>query len=163
MSIEMGIEKLIKHMGWANQQIIKKLGELPDEALESYVVNPEWTVAEIIRHILSSADWYGFRLTGEMHVEFDAPKSTKEMIEFSRMAAGFDDRLLRACAAPEALIPRDYDGKIIMRARSTILSQAVHHATEHRAQLVAALELRGYATINLDDFDVWGFADAKGE
>ena len=64
MSIEMGIEKLIKHMGWANQQIIKKLGELPDEALESYVVNPEWTVAEIIRHILSSADWYGFRLTG---------------------------------------------------------------------------------------------------
>ena len=40
-----------------------------------------------------------------------------------------------------------------MRARSTVLSQAVHHATEHRAQLVAALEANGYTDINLDDFD----------
>ncbi|MSW47772.1 MAG: hypothetical protein F2704_04835 [Actinobacteria bacterium] len=30
--------------------------ELPDEALGAYVVNPEWTVAKIIRHILSSPD-----------------------------------------------------------------------------------------------------------
>jgi len=163
MSIEIGIEKLVRHMAWANQQVIAKLGELPDEALSSYVVNPEWTVAKIIHHILSSADWYGFRLTGEMHSEFEQPTSTREMAEFSRKAQLFDDRLLRACAAPEALIPREYEGKTIMRARSTILSQAVHHATEHRAQIVSALELRGYETINLDDFDVWGYADAKGE
>jgi uncharacterized damage-inducible protein DinB len=158
-----GVEKLIRHMAWANQQVIAKLGELPDAALSSFLVNKEWTVAEIIRHILSSADWYGFRLTGEAPIEFAQPSSTKEMAEFSRMATIFDARLLRACSVPDELISREVDGKIIMRARSTILSQAVHHATEHRAQLVAALEVNGYTDINLDDFDVWGYAGPIGE
>ena len=31
-------------------------GEHIEEALGAYVVNPEWTVAKIIRHILSSPD-----------------------------------------------------------------------------------------------------------
>ncbi|MEI6216403.1 MAG: DinB family protein [Actinomycetes bacterium] len=163
MSAEIGIEKLIKHMGWANQQIIHKLGELPNDAFQAYLVNPEWTVAEIIRHILSSADWYGFRLTGEMHMEFVQPKSASEMVEFARMASVFDDRLLRASKVPEVLITREVDGKTLVRARSTILSQSVHHATEHRAQLVAALESRGFTSINLDDFDLWAYTDGAGE
>ncbi len=164
MKSEIGIEKLIKHMGWANQQIIKKIGELPDEALGAYVVNPKWTVAEMIHHILSSADWYGSLLTDEEYIDFDQPTSTKEMVDLSEKAKIFDGRLLRACEGPDVLFPKpDESGNTIKRARSTILSQAVHHATEHRAQLVSALEFRGHATINLDDFDLWGYADAKGE
>jgi uncharacterized damage-inducible protein DinB len=38
-----------------------------------------------------------------------------------------------------------------------LLVQAVHHATEHRAQLIDALESRGHQSINLDDIDLWAF------
>ncbi len=57
----MDAEKLFKHMAWANSEILKKVAELPDEALDAYAVNPEWTVREIARHIASSATWYGWR------------------------------------------------------------------------------------------------------
>jgi hypothetical protein len=33
----------------------------------------------------------------------------------------------------------------------------MYHATEHRAQLIDALEYRGYKSINLDDIDLWAF------
>jgi hypothetical protein len=47
--------------------------------------------------------------------------------------------------------------KLIYRWASTILTQAVHHATEHRAQLIDTLEYKGFKPINLDDIDLWAF------
>mgnify|MGYP000269950152 CR=1 FL=1 len=58
----MDAAKLLKHMAWANKEILTKVSALPDSALDAYVVNPEWTVREISRHIASSATWYGWRL-----------------------------------------------------------------------------------------------------
>jgi uncharacterized damage-inducible protein DinB len=47
--------------------------------------------------------------------------------------------------------------KLVKRWRSTILSQAIHHATEHRAQLASALEAKGFEPVNLDDLDLWSY------
>ena len=49
-----------------------------------------------------------------------------------------------------------------MRARSTVLAQAIHHATEHRAQIAGALAAHGIDAIDLDALDLWEFADAEG-
>ena len=144
-------------MAWANQQIISKLSELPDEALKAYIVNPEWTVAEILRHILSSADWLGSHLTGVPKSVFTQPTSMHEMDEFSNKAAIFDDRLLSASAVLDGEVTYEANGKSVTQLRSIILSQAILHATEHRAQLVSALELRGFTNINLDYLSMWGF------
>ena len=54
-----------------------------------------------------------------------------------------------------------YRGKVL-RARSTILGQAIHHATEHRAQIAGALATNGIDVIDLDALDVWAYADAEG-
>ena len=62
----------------------------------------------------------------------------------------------------EGKITGTRDGEEITRERSTIISQAVHHATEHRAQLIDALEYKGYKIINLDDIDLWAFESAVG-
>ena len=48
----------------------------------------------------------------------------------------------------------NYSGKLVKRWRSTILSQAIHHATEHRAQIASALEAKGFISVNLDDLTV---------
>jgi len=54
------------------------------------------------------------------------------------------------------------EGQLIQRWRSTILSQAIHHATEHRAQIASALEAKGFTPINLDDLDLWEFEKTNG-
>ena len=43
---------------------------------------------------------------------------------------------------------------------STIFSQMVFHAAEHRAQIVAALDRHNVRSINLDDYDVWSYIRA---
>jgi hypothetical protein len=47
--------------------------------------------------------------------------------------------------------------------RSTILAQAIHHATEHRAQIAGALATNGNAAIDLDAIDLWEYADSEGQ
>ncbi len=51
----------------------------------------------------------------------------------------------------------NYSGKLVKRWRSTILSQAIHHATEHRAQIASALEAKGFTPVDLDELDLWAF------
>ena len=52
--------------------------------------------------------------------------------------------------------------RVVKRWRSTILSQAIHHATEHRAQIASALEAKGFTPVNLDDLDLWSYEIETG-
>lgn len=173
----MDAAKLLKHMAWANQEIFTQVSAMPDEALDAYAVNPEWTAREIMRHIASSATYYGYRLIDKdalteaelaaWQVKLEAthisPATMKDMeVLLDRLQAA-DAELLRAAAEPEGFIVHTMDGRTVNRARSTIISQSIHHATEHRAQLVSALEAKGFVGINLDDFDVWYYSDTVGE
>ena len=68
-----------------------------------------------------------------------------------------DKNLLLAAAQDDREIEFKREDKVIHRWASTILTQAVHHATEHRAQLIDTLEYKGFKPINLDDIDLWAF------
>lgn len=167
----MDAEKYLLHMAWANREIFKKLAELPDSALECFAVNPQFDVREIARHICASATWYGFRLmdkSGFSEEEKEVWKLKLEALEIppataqdihtiiDRLAEA-DARLLEESKRPEGVVIRRDSGVDVEWPRSTIIFQSIHHATEHRAQMVAALELGGHTTINLDDFDMWAF------
>jgi uncharacterized damage-inducible protein DinB len=173
----MDMEKILKHMAWANQEIIGKIAELPKEALDAYVVNPEWTVGTIVRHIGSASNWYVWRLldreafTADEKAYWDArlvddDEESPKMQDINyvlEVLRDCDAKLLEQSRFPDADVPREFRGEQHVFKRSTILSQTVHHATEHRAQAVAALELRGFGSINLDDFDVWSYQIRVGE
>ena len=171
------MEKILKHMAWANQEIIGKIAELPREALDAYVINPEWTVGTIVRHIGSASNWYLWRLldreafTADESAYWEArlkdgdeesPKM-QELKYLLDVLRDSDVKLLEQSRLPDVDVPREFRGEQHVFKRSTILSQAVHHATEHRAQAVAALELRGFDSINLDEFDVWSYQIKVGE
>jgi uncharacterized damage-inducible protein DinB len=173
----MDMEKILKHMAWANQEIIGKIAELPNEALEAYVVNPEWTVGTIVRHIGSASNWYVWRLldreafTAEEKSYWDArlkddDEESPKMLDINyvlEVLRDSDAKLLEQSRFPDVDVPREFRGEQHVFKRSTILSQAVHHATEHRAQAVSALEVRGFASIILDEFDVWSYQIKVGE
>jgi uncharacterized damage-inducible protein DinB len=145
-------------MAWANQKVYSAIQELPDEALESYIVNPEWTAGIIVQHIANGADWFSYCLTQAQWTDIKVPSTMKEVEEIALLLATLDERITSQDQLPDELVTINEDGQSWKALRSTILAQSVHHATEHRAQLIDALEYKGYKPIILDDIDLWAFA-----
>ena len=158
------LDRLLKHMAWANQKTISHLQSLPEDALKAFATNPEWHTAEIIHHIVDSADHYAFRISGLPALTqpgdpcIDDVKQIADLTRLKDQAAIVDKALLDCVKLDDIQIEFvNYEEKLVKRWRSTILSQAIHHATEHRAQLAAALEAKGFMPVNLDDLDLWSF------
>lgn len=149
-------------MAWANDKVYTAAETLPEEALGAYITNPEWTAGQILEHIVGGATWYVNRLTGRPWTDIPFPKKIADISNLKKMLAGFDAEILECLAEGEGIIIEEWDGKKIERKRSTVLSQAVHHATEHRAQLVDALEFKGFPLINLDSIDLWSYESQVG-
>jgi uncharacterized damage-inducible protein DinB len=158
-------------MQWANSQVLAKVAELPDEALISYIVNPEWTVGEIIRHIARAAHLYALRLEVDSpdklegylaarrrFLDSEKPVSTAADV---RGAAAFlnqsDSNLIETSLKADGIVYAQREELIQTISKSTILAQSIHHATEHRAQLVDALDFKGFNSIALDNYDLWEY------
>ena len=144
-------------MAWANQRVFAAVSKLPDEALGAYIRNPEWVAGRILTHIVNGATWYVHCLGIAPWQEIVPARTMRDLDVLADQLAGFDAKILTAADLPDELLKfqdDDGEGKAL---RSTLLVQAVHHATEHRAQLIDALESRGYMSINLDDIDLWAF------
>lgn len=158
------LDRLLRHMAWANQKTIAHLQTLSEESLKAYATNSEWFVAEIAHHIVDSADHYAFRISGLPALTQPGDPcidDVKEIADFARLkeqAAIVDKALLECVNLEDIQIEyKNYEDKFVKRWRSTILSQAIHHATEHRAQIASALESKGFKPMDLDELDLWAF------
>ncbi len=156
------LNRLLAHMSWANQKTIAHLQSLPEQSLSAFATNPKWQVSEIIHHIVDSADSYAFRITGK-HPQLPGDSITEigviaDLALIAKQAAAIDAALLEAVSLDDEQIEfTNYSGKLVKRWRSTILSQAIHHATEHRAQIASALEAKGFTPVDLDELDLWAY------
>ncbi len=162
--MSISLDRLLLHMAWANQKTISHLASLPKESLKAFATNSEWHVAEIIHHIVDSGDHYAFRISGKPAVtQPDEPciEDINEIVDLARLskqAAVVDAALLGCVKLDDIQIEfENHEGKLVKRWRSTILSQAIHHATEHRAQIAAALEAKGFKPTDLDEIDLWAY------
>ncbi len=129
-----GLERLLRHMAWANQLTIEHLATLPEAALKSFATNPEWFVAEITHHIVDSADAYAFRITGKYpEVPGESIQEIGKIADLevlAKQAAAIDAALLESAKLDDELLEfKNYSGNLVKRWRSTILSQSIHHAT----------------------------------
>ncbi len=61
--------------------------------------------------------------------------------------------------SPVGFVEFQREGRTICRNRETILTQAIHHATEHRAQIAGIFANHGMKVVDLDSIDLWSFAD----
>jgi len=167
--VTIGLERLLKHMVWANQRTIEHLESLPVEALKAFATNPDWFVAEILHHIVDSGDHYAYRISGVAVLTKPGEpciadvETLSDLTRIKDQAATVDAALLECLKLDDIQLEfENYSGNLVKRWRSTILSQAIHHATEHRAQLAAALEARGFAPVDLDELDLWSYEIANG-
>jgi uncharacterized damage-inducible protein DinB len=163
------MNRMLGHMAWANAKTITHLQTLPEEALSAFATNPDWHVAEIIHHIVDSGDHYAFRISGiPALTQPDDPciedvKAIADLARLKEQAAIVDKALLECVNLDDIQIEvMDYEDKLVKRWRSTILSQSIHHATEHRAQLASALEAKGFKPVDLDAIDLWAYERETG-
>ena len=150
-------------MAWANQRVYDEVKSLPDLALGAYIVNAEWTAGEILRHIVTGADWFVFCLTETPWRDIRFPESMTDLNSLQEQLAEFDAKISSQSELPDESITIREDGGSRQALRSTILSQAIYHAGEHRTQLIDALESRGFSPISLDDLDLWNFESFEKE
>ena len=163
------LDRLLLHMAWANQKTIDHLHTLPEESLKAFATNPEWHVAEIIHHIIDSADHYASRISGVPALTqpgdpcIDDVNQISDLVRLKQQAAVVDKHLLECVKLEDIQLEyENYENKLVKRWRSTILSQSIHHATEHRAQIASALEAKGFMPMNLDDLDLWSYEIETG-
>jgi uncharacterized damage-inducible protein DinB len=156
-------------MAWANQRTIEHLESLPVEAFKAFATNPDWFVAEILHHIVDAGDHYAYRISGVAVLTKPGEpciadvETLADLKRIKDQAAKVDAALFECVKLDDIQLEfKNNSGNLVKRWRSTILSQAIHHATEHRAQLAAALEAKGFVPVDLDELDLWSYEIANG-
>ncbi|MEI9906901.1 MAG: hypothetical protein WDO06_02450 [Actinomycetota bacterium] len=123
----------------------------------------EGSIGEIARHFTRSSSFYVFRLTGKKSENvYEVPTTKDGMLLLTHNCAATDAQLRELSLLPDEIIQNVYEGVTYGRARSTILGQAIHHATEHRAQIASVITAHGIGKIDLDALDLWAYGDAEG-
>jgi uncharacterized damage-inducible protein DinB len=149
-------------MAWANAQLVARLLEQPAEALALTAPRNEWSAGRILAHLANAAGGYASRMAGVTRPpDVETPTSAAELAALGARLAEMDARLRAQATEPDVLLPHPREpGREDLR--STILAQAIHHATEHRAQIAGALATNGNNALDLDAIDLWEYADAEG-
>ncbi len=145
-------------MAWANKQMLTILKGLPDEAINFSAWNPDWTVGTIAHHIVIAEGRLISRITQQpAPVEFDSPKTASDISQLITVCAERDAQLLSLINTPDEMRAFVRYGNEVEFLTSTILVQAVHHASEHRAQISDILAANSMDVLNLDEIDLWSF------
>ncbi|MBK77176.1 MAG: hypothetical protein CL518_01175 [Actinobacteria bacterium] len=152
------LELLAKHMAWANQEIYKEIKKLDPEVLNYYVVDREWTVRTIMVHIVTASYLYSQRLQEKpfSKIEFDI-EDTNLIDNLLSALESIDRDLIEQVYKDDKEVTFETSKGERSEKISVILSMMIFHATEHRAQIVAALDKNDERSINLDEYSIFGY------
>lgn len=152
---------IFKHHAWSNLVLIDFLAGLTEEQLDLTVAGTYGSSLDTIRHLISSnADYV--RIIPDTP---DVPQCAED-----GLFGGWDELRAVAKAADTALIAYvdeqtddmffiDVDdGVEYTLARSILLSQIIHHATEHRSQIRATLSTHG---ITPPEISLWAWRKSE--
>ena len=156
------LDRQLSHMAWANTQMFTVLSALPAESLAYTSPGSEWSVGAIAHHLATAAENYAQRLHGEPRAEKRELPTTAADLQVLAAALVVADAKLRAGAqlpGDEILTWISFSGEELSVPRWVLVNQAVHHATEHRAQIAGALAANGNTSLDLDALDVWTYND----
>jgi uncharacterized damage-inducible protein DinB len=153
-------DRLFRHLAWANNYVFDRISKQPDEHLKLCAPNDTWSVAEILEHLTASR--YADLLDGTGDIPTQVPSNKAEVLALKELSHSFDLRLRESAKDPNGFVEFQRGDITIRRNRETILTQCIHHATEHRAQIAGIFASQGLKVIDLDAIDMWEFANHEG-
>jgi uncharacterized damage-inducible protein DinB len=158
-----GFEDLIAHNGWATRELLAYCGGLDEATLAATAPGTYGSILETLQHLVDSEGSYVRRLTGAWP---DHPWKGDRKVDLETMAE-------RATILEQTLsqfLAGDWDTEALSEGRGDqgetfairagiFLTQAIHHANEHRAHVCTILGTLGYEPPNVSS---WGYALATG-
>lgn len=147
----------LRHLAWANDRFYAQLQELPAEALGAKYAPDAWSVGRLAAHIVMGTDWFRYCLTGRPWTDLTDLAVAGDIAALRTFLAQADADLLAEADKADALLTFEDEDGPRQALRSTLLTQAIVHAAEHRAHIATALEVSGAGRIDLDALDLWAF------
>ena len=156
------IETLFSHHLWSNLRLFELCAGLNDEQLNASISNTYGTIRDTLQHITLSERSYLSRITTSQsykRAKGAPPLTLAEMLESIQLTgAGF----IKAAPQVQATdsVEVDWEGTPRAVPSAVILTQAIHHATEHRTQVMATLQHIG---VEPPDIDGWTYFDTQDQ
>jgi uncharacterized damage-inducible protein DinB len=148
-----------QHKTWSTIEVLEACRSLTPEQLAAAVPGTYGSIHATLQHLVGSDESYLFKLTGvrhfpELHDENDPPPLPELIERTARAGTGWSDLAARPDQHLREVVTRDG-----WRTQAVILLvQALHHANEHRSQVLTIIGARGFDLPGIDiseDFDAW--------
>jgi hypothetical protein len=99
------LDRQLRHMAWANAQLIARLVEQPVVALALTAPHNEWPAGRNLAHLLNAAHAYASLMEGvERPTDMEPPASAEELAHLGARLAATDASLRAQAKEPDALI-----------------------------------------------------------
>lgn len=148
---------LFHHNLWANQRILEICAKLNNEQLDATISGAFGTIRDTLQHIVTAERSYFARIsTGQPYRQPEGapPLTLAEMLESARLSGqGLIEWAPKV--QPGDTVQVNWDGTPMAVPCTVILTQAINHATEHRAQIMAILTQLGVQPPELDSWTYW--------
>lgn len=148
---------LFSHNLWANLRLLERCAALSKEQLDATIAGAHGSIRDTLQHIARGEKLY-FSLisTGR---RYDRPKNAPPMTiaEITESLRTTGAGLIEWAPKVQAGDTANNDPDVI--PKTIILTQAINHATEHRAQIMAILTQLG---IEPPELDGWTYFDERG-
>ena len=161
--MEHGLHDLARHNAWATAQLLTFCQGLDESTLNATVPGTFGTIIETLRHIIDAEASYLFRLTGAWPTHpwrGDAAVGLDVLAERAAVLATTLERFLAGDWDSERLGEARGDaGEVFAVPAGVFLTQALHHANEHRAHVCTILGALGCEPPGVS---AWDYAVATG-
>ncbi len=146
------IATLFRHNLWANVRLFEVCAHLSDEQLDASVTGGYGSIRDTMQHIVNSERSYLQRITtGKPYRRPQgAPPLTMAEMQDSIRTSGEGFIVAAPNVQAQDSVAVDWEGTPRSVPSTILLTQAINHATEHRAQITAVLTHLGVEPPSLD-------------
>ena len=158
-----GLHDLVKHNIWATKSLLTLCRTLDEPALHATAPGTYGTVIQTLRHMIDSESSYVYRLTGAWPT-FPWPQGEPVGLDVleeraALLASTWEAFLTLDEVDTERLGEAGGDDRVFDVRAGIFLTQALHHANEHRAHICTILGALGHDAPELSG---WTYALATG-
>jgi uncharacterized damage-inducible protein DinB len=161
--------EMFRHKTWATLRLLDYCQGLADEHLDAAIPGTYGTIRDTVRHLVDAEEGYFSILTRERFPTKEAaaafafpdplPDGPVPLDELAQRIRRLGPRW-EALVADTDLPDRDVTTTDGFRVPGAVpMAQAIHHADDHRTQILSILGARG---LPVPDLGVWDYAESRG-
>ena len=157
------LDDLVRHNAWANQQVITCCRGLGEATLNAPLPGTYGPIIDTLRHSIDSEMSYLARLLA-VEPTYLWPRGEAVGIavlaeRVAVLATAWEHFLASGVDLERRMTAYGDDPKVYTVPIGVVLAQAIHHGSEHRAQICTILGALGHQP---PDVSAWGYGFASG-